>query len=96
MEASELLRLKIAFHLALLTLRVRDAIGRHPAVLILDAPGGAEVDPYNFAAIVQGIKDTLDQLGSQVQILIASTNEALVEVWGADRVDYRAEQEPLF
>ena len=80
MEASEMLRLKLAFHLAMLLVRTIDGIGRHPGLLIIDAPGGAEMDEQHFNSILQGFLDVKEQLGSQAQLLIASTKETIASL----------------
>ncbi len=80
MEMSEALRIKIAFHLALLTLRSASGVGRHPGLLIADAPGNGEMDPERLGAIVQGFATLKEQLGDQVQILIATTKAELADI----------------
>lgn len=94
MEASEMLRLKLAFHLALLLLHVTDGIGYHPGLLIVDAPGGAEMDDHHFQNILQGFLNAKSQLGDQAQILIASTKASLTSI--CDAVEQRAEDTSLF
>lgn len=96
MDIGEALRLKIAFHLALLNLRVNEGLGRHPAFLIIDAPGGAEMDEQHFGAILKGFADVKNQLGDQVQILVASTKEELVDICEADRIEYKRGNEVIF
>lgn len=94
MEASEMLRLKLAFHLALLLLHVTEGMGYHPGVLIIDAPGGAEMDEQHFQNILQGFSNAKSQLRDQAQILIASTKGSLVSI--CDSVEQREEDTPLF
>jgi DNA repair exonuclease SbcCD ATPase subunit len=96
MELSEKLRLKIAFHLAMLVLRVSDGIGRHPGLLIVDAPGGAEIDPLRFGDILLGFKEIKEQLGDQVQILIASTREELEQVCPTESLERKGNNEFMF
>jgi hypothetical protein len=96
MDVGERLRLKIAFHLTLLSLRVNEGIGRHPAFLVIDAPGGAEMDEQHFGAILKGFVDVRDRLGDQAQILIASTKEELVDICGADQVEHKLGNEAIF
>jgi hypothetical protein len=96
MDQSERLRLKIAFHLALLTIRTQSNLGQHPAFLIIDAPGSAEMDAQHFHEILQGLFNIKDEFGNKVQILIASTKDDLVEICGENYVDYRKEGEAFF
>jgi predicted nuclease with TOPRIM domain len=96
MDSGEALRLKIAFHLTLLTLRVSEELGRHPSLLIIDAPASAEMDEQHFGAILEGFRDVVSQLGDQLQILIATTKDDLIDVCGRDRVDYRPHGETFF
>jgi len=87
MEASERLRLKLALHIAMLIMRTTDGIGRHPGLLIIDAPGSAEMDEHHFQSILQGIITVKEQLGDQVQLLIASTREAMMSIGDAGRFE---------
>ena len=96
METSEMLRLKIAFHLALLILRTVDHVGRHPGVLIVDAPGSGEMDEQRFNMIMQGFLKIKEQLNDQVQILIASTKEELAIICERDRLERRSEGKSIF
>ena len=80
MEASEMLRLKLAFHLALLVVSTTSEIGRHPGILIIDAPGGAEMDEQHFQRILKGFSRCKDQIDKEFQILIASTKESIASV----------------
>jgi hypothetical protein len=95
MDQSERLRIKIAFHLALLSLRM-EGLGRHPALLIVDAPGNAEMDEHNFNEILQGFAQVKVDVSNEVQILIASTKDDLIDICGRNQVDYRKENETLF
>jgi len=73
MNFGERLRLKLAFHLALLNLRIHQDIGRHPKFLLMDAPGSAEMSDEDFVAILKQIADIQKAFGDQVQILLATT-----------------------
>jgi len=96
METSEMLRLKIAFHLALLVLRTIDHVGRHPGLLIVDAPGSGEMDEQHFSKILQGFSKIKELLSDQVQILIASTREELATVCEGDRLECLSEGKSIF
>jgi hypothetical protein len=96
METSEMLRIKIAFHLTLLVLRIANHVGRHPGLLIVDAPGSGEMDEQRFDKILQGFLKIKSQLGNQVQILIASTREELASVCEANQLEYLSEGKTLF
>ncbi len=50
------------------------------APLIADAPGNGEMDPERLGAIVQGFATLKEQLGDQVQILIATTKAELADI----------------
>lgn len=96
MEAGERLRLKVAFHLALLDLRIAHGVGRHPTFLVIDAPGGAEMDERNFDAILHSLTEFQERLQGQAQILLASTKEELLEIIDDAQVEHRREKETLF
>jgi hypothetical protein len=96
MNLGEQLRLKIAFHLALLTLRVAHGLGRHPAFLIVDSPGGGELDDQRINEIMTGFVGVRNSLGNQIQILIASAKDALAEACEPDKLDRREIGEKLF
>jgi hypothetical protein len=96
MDVGEQLRLKIAFHLSLLSLRTQDDLGRHPNLLIIDAPGSAELDEQRFSAVMGGLVDLTDRMGDRVQILIASTRDKLLDLCGADQMEYKPEGETVF
>jgi hypothetical protein len=87
MEISEKVRLKLALHIAVLIMRTTDGIGRHPGLLIIDAPGSAEMDEHHFQSILQGFVTVKEQLGDQVQVLIASTREAMMSIADAGRFE---------
>ena len=96
LSQSERLRLKIAFHLALLALRVKQGVGRHPAILIIDAPGGGEINDRNFGEILDGLNTIKKELGEDVQILIASARPALSQVCDPDKLTIVPRNEKLF
>jgi hypothetical protein len=96
MEQSELLRLKIAFHLAMLSLRAEHGQGRHPGLLLVDAPGNGELDEQRLAAIMEGFTTVKDRLGDRVQILVASTQPELADVCDPQQLERRAAGEKFF
>lgn len=96
LDTGEKLRLKLAFHLALLALRIEEGVGRHPGVLIIDAPGGAEMTDATFDAILSGISDLAGRVGNQVQILIASTRDELADPFPLENVERMPEGKALF
>ncbi|MCA9921460.1 MAG: hypothetical protein KC421_03760 [Anaerolineales bacterium] len=96
MEMGEQLRMKIAFHLAFLELRVKNNIGRHPGVLIIDAPGGAEMTDEIFNAILSGISEIDAKYGDKVQILTASTRHELADAFPPENIEHMPNDEPLF
>lgn len=96
MDTGERLRLKIAFQLALLMQRVEAGVGRHPAFLIVDAPGSAEMDEQYLSAITNGFADIENRFGDQVQILIASSKDELLDMFSEDKVENKLEGEFIF
>jgi hypothetical protein len=96
MEQGEKLRLKIAFHLALLLLRVEEGIGRHPRLLIIDAPGGAEMDDSYFNAVTEYFTEIEQRLGNEAQILIATSKEELLDMFAGDKIEHKEKREFLF
>src|SRR5579859_5179222 len=75
---SERVKFKVAFHLALMLLHVRDGLGRHPGLLIIDTPGTAEVNEADFVAIIKDIASLHDSYGEHLQLLVATARpEAL-------------------
>lgn len=95
-DVGERLRMKIAFHLAMLTLRARDDLGRHPGLLFIDAPAGQEMDKWNFKEILDVLASIRSECGDKIQILIASTKEELIDLCGMDHVDNKQGSETLF
>lgn len=96
MDIGEQLRIKIAFHLAMITIKVKDGVGRHPAILIVDAPGGAEMTDEYLAAILHGFTGMEKEFGDQVQILVASTRDELQNICNPAQTEYKAEGLPVF
>ncbi len=96
MELGEKLRLKIAFHLALLELRLKENIGRHPGLLIIDAPGGAEMTDDIFSSILDGICKIDHEYGNKCQILVASTRDEMLQAFTPERIEYKPDGETLF
>jgi len=96
MDTGEALRLKIAFHLALLDLQISQGTGRHPAFLVIDAPGSAEIDQQHFGSILDGLAALQDRLGDQVQILIASTRDKLADICKPEQLQQLPMDETLF
>lgn len=98
MEASEALRIKIAFQLALLVLHLRENIGRHPGLLIIDAPGGAEMNNERLTEMLSQVAKIAQEFGDQTQVLIASTREELINLFSDSdgRIEYRGPGEPIF
>lgn len=96
MDTGERLRLKIAFQLALLMQRVEAGVGRHPAFLIVDAPGSAEMDEQYLSAITNGFADIENRFGDQVQILIASSKDELLDMFSEEKVENKLEGEFIF
>lgn len=96
MDTSEALRIKLAFHLALLTLRSSEGIGRHPGMLIIDAPGNGEMDRRSLEAIVQCLSSINTEIGSGAQILIATTHIELADICDQDGVVIVEGGAPLF
>lgn len=75
---SERVKFKVAFHLALMLLHVRDGLGRHPGLLIVDTPGTAEVNEADFVAIIKDLTSLHDRYGEHLQLLVATARpEAL-------------------
>jgi hypothetical protein len=97
-ETSEALRIKIAFHLALLNLRFRDKQGRHPGLLIIDAPGSGEMDDYYLGEMLTNLAAIETQFDGKVQILIASTREEIIALCNNDprRVEVQEGDDPIF
>ena len=97
-EISEALRIKIAFHLALLHLSYEEEHGRHPGLLVIDAPGGGEMDDYYLSEMLTNLAAIEMQFGGKVQILIASTREEIIPLCNNDphRIEIREGDEPIF
>ena len=96
MNMNEQLRIKIAFHIAVLKLKAIHGLGRHPGVLLIDSPGGAEIDPVGFRAILGSLSQIRSELGEQVQILIASSREELMAVCGPENTQVALNGAALF
>ncbi|MDQ5822769.1 MAG: hypothetical protein M3441_00980 [Chloroflexota bacterium] len=96
MGQSEQIRIKIAFHLALLTLRVEHEVGKHPGFLIVDAPGSGELDEARLGAVMRGFESVRDTLGEKVQILVGTTEQELAEVCAGESLDRRDRGEKFF
>lgn len=96
MDPGERLRLKLAFHLALLSLAVEREVGHHPGLLVIDAPASSEMDDPHFSAIVKRLGEIGQSLGDRVQILIASARDDLAEICSEDRIERKRAGEVLF
>jgi ABC-type molybdenum transport system ATPase subunit/photorepair protein PhrA len=96
MDPGERLRLKLAFHLALLSLAAQRELGRHPGLLIIDAPASSEMDDLHFSAIVKRLGEIGQSLGERVQILIASARDDLAEICSDDHMERKRGGEVLF
>lgn len=96
MDTGERLRIKLAFHLSLLNLRIKENIGRHPCIIILDAPGSAEITDNFFEVIIEGFSDIANEFGDNVQILVASARQELANILDSDKVQVIPNRETLF
>ena len=96
MDTGERLRIKLAFHLSLINLRIKENIGRHPCVIILDAPGSAEITDNFLEVIIEGFSDIANEFGDHVQILVASAREELINILDPDKVQIIPNGETLF
>jgi hypothetical protein len=96
LNVSEKLRVKLSFHLSLLSLRVRQRIGRHPLLLIIDSPASKDMDFTRFSALIKGLADIQERLGGDVQVLIASASEELAAAATLDNIDQRESGEKMF
>ncbi|MEP7287697.1 MAG: AAA family ATPase [Chloroflexota bacterium] len=75
---SERVKFKVAFHLALMLLQVRNGLGRHPDFLIIDTPGTAEIDEADLVAMTKDLARIHTEYGGVVQIIVATARpEAL-------------------
>ncbi len=78
---SERVKFKVAFHLALMLLQVRQGVGRHPGFLIIDTPGTAEVNEADFVAMTKDLATIHNIYGDRLQILLATARpEALAHL----------------
>lgn len=89
---SERVKFKVAFHLALMLLRVRTGLGKHPGFLIIDTPGTSEVDEADFAAMAQDIARIHQEYGTQVQILLATARPEARQHLPVDRTALPADR----
>lgn len=96
MEVGERLRIKFAFHLALLSLRIHDNVGRHPCLLIVDAPGSAEMTNDILVEIMRKFSEIENDLDNNAQILIASAREELLDIFDITKVQHKPFSEKLF
>lgn len=92
---SEALRVKIAFHLALLKLSV-EQIGRHPRLLIIDAPASAEMDETTFNSILSAFDELCRAHELKVQLLIATTRPALEDICDSDKIEVLEANQAVF
>ncbi len=76
---SERVKFKVAFHLALMLLRIDEQMGKHPGFLIIDTPGTAEVDEADFIAMAKDLVRIHQQYGGQVQILLATARQEALQ-----------------
>ena len=96
MDLGERLRLKIAFHLALLIVKVKHNVGRHPGILIIDAPGAAEMSDEFFKSVLQGLEEIEIGYSEKVQILVASARDELASICTPDKLEQKITGTPLF
>jgi len=76
---SERVKFKVAFHLALMLLQIRNGLGKHPGFLIIDTPGTAEVDEADFVAMTKDLTRINTEYGTQVQIIMATARQEAIQ-----------------
>lgn len=69
---SERVKFKVAFHLALMLIQVRNGVGKHPAFAIIDTPGTAEINTSDLIAMVRDLTRINTLYGEKIQLLVAT------------------------
>lgn len=87
LDSGEQLRIKIAFHLAMMLLKVELSMGNHPSILIIDAPGAAEMTEKYLAAILNGFAAIESKYAERVQVLIATTHKEISGICQAEKLE---------
>lgn len=72
-------RLKIAVLLAIALLGASRPESRHPRLLFIDAPAGHEMVKSDEVAIAAALRDLEERHGAEIQVLLASAHDPLVE-----------------
>lgn len=96
LTASEQVRTKLAFHLALLSQRLNTGIGRHPALVILDAPAPKELDEASVSGIIDGLAKIQSRFGEHFQLLLATIDPTLTAVTSSDLIQEKGKGEYFF
>jgi hypothetical protein len=84
---SERLRIKFAFHLSLLDLRMQLGKGRHPGLLILDAPFPAELDETHREEMLRALREIAERYGDSLQFLIATTESEFAGITKREQLE---------
>ncbi|MFE1597407.1 hypothetical protein [Methylobacterium sp. ID0610] len=66
-------RLKIATTIAIITVAERRGLGRHPGLLMIDSPGANEMVGQDYASLVAGLAELVDEIG-HIQVFVAAVN----------------------
>lgn len=73
LTAGEMLRIKVATILSMMSVAEDRGVGRHPGVLLIDSPGAQEMAPANLEALLTGLATLATDL-PHVQIILATQN----------------------
>jgi len=77
LTGGEQLRLKVAVVVGLFRIGEREHVGRHPGLLIVDAPGGHETNDSDLGAIVDGLASLADEM-TAMQVIIATARAGII------------------
>ncbi|MCJ2023589.1 hypothetical protein [Methylobacterium sp. J-067] len=66
-------RLKIATTIAIITVAERRGLGRHPGLLLIDSPGANEMVGQDYASLVAGLAELVEEIG-HIQVFVAAVN----------------------
>lgn len=81
----EMLRLKVATVLAMISVAEEMGVGRHPGLLMIDSPGAQEVSPKDLAALVTGLDGVAHEFKHLQLFVAALASEAITSHVATER-----------
>jgi hypothetical protein len=90
----ERFRAKLALFLAMMQLGCEPGLGRHPAFLLIDQLGTAEIVPVDLQASATALKHIDEKFGEKVQIICCTARPEFREATAAEKIYGATAPEP--